>query len=283
MTAGSMFAGIGGFDLALERVGHEVCWQVEIDEFCRDVLAHHWPRVARYADVREIDPSELAPVDIMVGGFPCQPVSQAGKREGVHDERWLWPEFARIIRGVRPRYVLMENTPDLLVANNGRAFGDVLGDLAACGYGVAWDCLPASALGAPHRRDRVWILAVADTERDRLEGGESAGPASPTVRGAGQVADANGQRRRRGRLSESRRVERALRSFVDGCDALREFADVAAGQWRDDPAKAQPGMGRLAHGIPNHSHQLRALGNAIVPSVAEWILRRIDDAENGAY
>src|SRR4029450_2592075 len=114
LTFGSLFAGIGGFDLGLERAGLTCRWQVEIDPFCRKVLAKHWPDVTRYADIRELDGRTVDPVDVLCGGFPCQPHSLAGKRGGSADERDLWREFARVIREVGPRWVLAENVPGLL-------------------------------------------------------------------------------------------------------------------------------------------------------------------------
>ena len=156
-TFGSLFAGIGGLDLGLERAGWTCRWQVERDPFCLRVLAKHWPAVARYGDIVALDPERLEAVDLICGGFPCQPVSVAGKRLAQADARWLWPEFSRIVRALRPRLVLVENVPGLLV----RGFGDVVGDLAASGYDAEWDCIPAAAVGAPHRRDRVWLVAHA--------------------------------------------------------------------------------------------------------------------------
>jgi len=164
VTVGSLFSGIGGIDLALERAGMSVAWQVENDPYCQRVLAKHWPAVRRYRDVRELTGYELESVDLIAGGFPCQPVSVAGKRLAQADTRWLWPEFIRLIRVVRPRYVFVENVPGLLV----RGMGDVLGDLAASGYDAEWDCIPAAAVGAHHRRNRVWIVAYTATKR--LEG-----------------------------------------------------------------------------------------------------------------
>ena len=164
LTFGSLFAGIGGIDLGLERAGMQVRWQVEIDEFCNRVLEKHWPDIPRYLDVRSVGVLNAEPVDVIAGGFPCQPVSIAGKKLAQADERWLWPEMARIIRELRPGYVLLENVPGLLA----RGFGDVLGDLAACGYDAEWDCLRASDLGAPHRRERVFVVAYPNGTR--LEG-----------------------------------------------------------------------------------------------------------------
>jgi len=156
LTVGSLFAGIGGFDLGFERAGFQILFQVEIDEYCSKVLAKHWPHVARYGDIRTI--TELPYVDVLCGGFPCQDISNAGRREGLDGERSsLWREMLRCIRLVRPRYVVVENVAALL----NRGMGRVLGDLSACGYDAEWDCIPASAVGAPHRRDRVWIVAYA--------------------------------------------------------------------------------------------------------------------------
>jgi DNA (cytosine-5)-methyltransferase 1 len=157
LTVGSLFSGIGGFDLGLERAGMRVEWQVEIDPYASAVLAKHWPHVTRYGDIRTIDWSTVAPVDVLCGGFPCQDLSFAGKRAGIDGERsGLWSEYVRAIRALRPRYVLVENVPGLLT---NAYMGRVLGDLAESGYDAEWDCLPAGIFGAHFRRDRVFIIA----------------------------------------------------------------------------------------------------------------------------
>jgi DNA (cytosine-5)-methyltransferase 1 len=157
LTLGSLFSGIGGFELGFERTGKiQTIWQVEIDEYCRRVLGSHWPTVSRYSDVREVGAHNLARVDILCGGFPCQDISNAGKRAGIDGERsGLWSEYARIIRELRPRYVVVENVAALL----GRGMERGLGDLAACGYDAEWQSIRASDVGAPHRRERIWIVA----------------------------------------------------------------------------------------------------------------------------
>ena len=155
MTVGSLFSGIGGFDLGLERAGMKVRWQVENDPYCNRVLRKHWPDVVRYGDIKLIDWHAVERVDLVCGGFPCQPVSVAGKRKGRDDERWLWPEFARCLGVLRPCYVLIENVSGLLV----RGFADVLRDLAACGYDAEWDNLPAGAFGAHQLRYRIYVIA----------------------------------------------------------------------------------------------------------------------------
>lgn len=156
MKFGSLFSGIGGIDLGLERAGMKCEWQVEIDEYCQKVLQKHWPHVTRYGDVRECGKHNLTKVDLIAGGFPCQDVSNAGKKAGIEGERsGLWKEFYRVIYELRPHYVLVENVSALL----NRGMGRILGDLASIGYDAEWEVLPACAFGAPHRRDRVFIVA----------------------------------------------------------------------------------------------------------------------------
>jgi len=171
MRAGSLFSGIGGFDLGLERAGFTISWQVEIDPYCQRVLAKHWPNVTRYGDITAMDWTTVQPVDLLCGGFPCQDLSFAGKRAGIDGARsGLWSEYVRAIRHLRPRYVLVENVPGLLT---NQYLGRVLGDLAQSGYDAEWDCIPASAVGAPHRRDRVWIVAYHQREQIDTERGVS--------------------------------------------------------------------------------------------------------------
>ena len=158
MTFGSLFAGIGGMDLGLERAGMTCKWQVEIDPFARQVLAKHWPDVPKHDDVRTFPPTtpEDWHVDLIAGGFPCQDISYAGKGAGLAGERsGLWYEFARIVRDLRPRFVLVENVSALLV----RGLDAVLGTLASMGFDAEWGCIPAAAVGAPHIRERVFLVA----------------------------------------------------------------------------------------------------------------------------
>ncbi len=187
MNVLDLFSGIGGFSLGLERAGMRTVAFCEINPYCQAVLRNHWPDVPVYEDVRELTAETLAnasrdlrrtsgdeirdasngsgAIDVICGGFPCQDISVAGKGAGIEGERsGLWSEYARIISEVRPRYVIVENVAALL----GRGLGRVLGDLAALGYDAEWHCIPASAVGAPHRRDRVWIIAYSAEQR--LEG-----------------------------------------------------------------------------------------------------------------
>jgi len=163
ITHGSLFAGIGGFDLGFHRLGIETLWQVEINPFCKQVLQKNFPDTRRHNDVKEVGSYNLESVDIISGGFPCQDISQAGKQAGIKDgtRSGLWFEYARIIRELRPKYVVVENVPNLL--KNG--IGQVLGDLAEIGYDAEWTCIRASDVGAPHRRERIFIVAYPDTGR----------------------------------------------------------------------------------------------------------------------
>jgi DNA (cytosine-5)-methyltransferase 1 len=184
-TFGSLFAGIGGFDLGLERAGWACSWQVEKDPYCNAVLARHWPDVPRYTDVKELDPDVLAPVDLICGGFPCQDISSAGLRAGIGGEKsGLWGEMARLIRGVGPRFVLVENVGDLAV----RGLDVVLGDLCQLGFDADWSVVPACALGASHARERLFIVAYRPD-------GDVSDSLSPDRRAATGAGESRGSRR----------------------------------------------------------------------------------------
>ncbi len=159
LTYLSLFSGVGGLDLGLDRAGWSCVGQVEIDPYCRAVLERHWPEVPRHDDVRTAADWWLgrggAAVDMVAGGFPCQPVSAMGKRRAQDDPRWGWPWFFNVVCAVRPRYVLVENVLGLLDTG----FGDVLGDLASIGFDAEWSVLSACAFGAPHARERLFVLA----------------------------------------------------------------------------------------------------------------------------
>ncbi len=239
LTFGSLFAGIGGLDLGLERAGMKCRWQVEVNEYAQKVLKKHWPDVARFRDVRDCGKDNLEAVDLICGGFPCQDISNAGKRAGIHGKRsGLWSEYHRIICELRPRYVLVENVAALL----GRGLGVVLGDLAASGYDAEWQCLPASAFGAPHRRDRLFILAYYCGQR-----------------GARVIRE---------------KVQRF--STFSWCKNVRGLEDL-----RSRPAVHTPWLCRASDGIPNRVDRLKCLGNAVVPQVAEWIGQQIVKADEG--
>lgn len=159
LTVGSLFSGVGGLDLGLERAGMRVLWQVEIDPQARAVLRKHWPNVDLHEDVRDVGRHNLEPVDLICGGFPCQDLSVAGRRAGLAGERsGLFYEFMRVVAELAPRWVLIENVPGLLSSNGGRDMGAVLGTLAKLGYGYAYRVLDLQHFGVPQRRRRVFIV-----------------------------------------------------------------------------------------------------------------------------
>jgi DNA (cytosine-5)-methyltransferase 1 len=162
MRHGALFNGIGGFQLAAHWMGWENVWHCEIDPFCNNVVKQHFPQSICYEDIKQFDARQWrGSIDIISGGFPCQPFSQAGKRKGTADNRYLWPEMLRVIREVQPRFVVGENVGGLVNWDRGMVFEQVQADLEAEGYESAAFILPACALNAPHRRDRIWFIAHA--------------------------------------------------------------------------------------------------------------------------
>lgn len=237
MTIGSLFSGIGGLELGLEWAGlGPVAWQVELDPWCRGVLAMHWPDAVRHADVRHVGARNLQPVEVICGGFPCQDISYAGKGAGLAGARsGLWYEFARIIGELGPRYVVVENVAALLR----RGMGEVLGTLSDLGYDAEWSTVTACSVGAPHPRARMFILA--HTNREQLgDGGSYSNGEEPYCR-----RDHHGTRR----AVDAKRTEWPKESDVD-----RILDGVAS---------------RLDRG------RNKALGNAVVPQVAEIVGRRL--------
>jgi DNA (cytosine-5)-methyltransferase 1 len=246
MNVLDLFSGVGGFSLGLERAGMQTVAFCEINPYCRRVLAQHWPHVRCYKDIRKLSGEQLradgVAADIACGGFPCQEISDAGNREGMRGARSrLWSEFARILGELRPRYALVENVSALL----DRGLGDVLGDLAALGYDCEWHSIPACAIGAPHERDRIWIIArLADTANAGLQIGS-------------RLETDDAQRRvdaLRGRLILAPRWFEARRAVAE-----RQGWNV------------EPAVGRVAHGIPARVDRIKALGNAVIPQVVEII------------
>lgn len=325
MRFGSLFAGIGGFDLGLERAGMECAWQVEIDPFCLKVLEKHWPHTRRYTDVREVHgalrhgstfqrdyrwdepciaemfrgkavahaergwregefyygggekinvnhgiqvnnrasgipvessilcPSCLPSVDLICGGFPCQPFSVAGKQRGKEDDRHLWPEMFRIVSELRPAWVVGENVPGLVRLG----LDEVLSDLEGIGYSTQTFDIPACAVDAPHVRHRIWIVAHSNND------------SKPTLP-----------------INDQWKISGAMdREDVAYCclSGLQGFGSASlqgrgastghlgkGGRWLPEPE-----LGRVAHGIPRRVDRLRSLGNAVVPQVVEVIGRAI--------
>ena len=287
----SLFAGIGGFDLGLERTGgFKTVAFCEIDPFARRVLAKHWPGVPCYDDVRTLSADRLAAdgisVDVICGGFPCQDISLAGRGEGLAGERsGLWREYSRLAGEIRPQFVIVENVAALL----GRGLGDVLGDMAAIGYDAEWHCIPASSVGAPHRRDRVWIVAYPSRQLPHGGGAisEQAGRAGPA--NCGDVGYAQGVGRGAGRQRRSSGAsERSAiaQRTIQGSNTDIERLAIGKGERRNDGTKltsvvgsdwwiAESAVDRVVDGLPGRVDRLRCLGNAVVPQIPELIGRSI--------
>jgi DNA (cytosine-5)-methyltransferase 1 len=259
-----LFSGIGGFSLGLERAGFETVAFCEVSAPCRHLLNHHWPKVPCYDDIRTLTTERLAAdgiaVDAICGGFPCQDISEAGRGAGIDGARsGLWREYARLIGELRPSVVFVENVSALL----GRGLGRVLGDLAALGYDAWWDSIPAIAVGAPHERDRVWIIAYPRGEQ--YEGCCLAIRRATAAQLAEAVADDGCARlpvdQGRGSGSERTRGRASIRSSGAG---------LGRDQWR-----FEPDVVRVVHGIPRRVDRLHGLGNAVVPQIPEILGRAV--------
>lgn len=293
----SLFSGVGGFDLGFERAGFKVICQVEADPKRRHWLREHFPGIPVFDDVRTFGPEvcwELYPhPDVVIGGFPCQPVSYAGRRKGEKDERWLWPEFARIVRSIRPRYVVIENPPGI----TSLGLNTVLCDLADVGYDAEWQPLSAAAFGAPHLRDRILVVAYPGQnglQARSLRGVLRARRSSPQSEGTAQAEDDGGPREmahtHEKRCTRPRMASTPLSQVPHGGRAREDVPDShmpGRSQQRlvfsEEAAHAafehcrgwatEPKMGRVVHGLPGRVAQIEALGDAIVPQVAEFVAR----------
>jgi len=238
LTVGSLFAGIGGFDLAARWLGWRTLWYSEIDPYASAVMKKRFPEAVNHGDVTQLRGSQVARVDVLCGGFPCQDISLAGKGAGIEGSRsGLWTHYARIIDEVRPSWVVIENVSAL----RSRGLDRVLGSLAALGYDAEWHCIPAAYVGAPHRRDRIWIVAHPDADESGSQGRyraivrERAGqqPVGPL----GALADSNCELLdRSGALRSSRGAE----STNSGSREVVAHADSVVG---DERGGGDPGQG----------------------------------------
>lgn len=266
LTVGSLFTGIGGIDLAAEWAEMEIIWQCEIDPFCQKVLQKHWPGVKLYDDIRKIRGTERP--DVIVGGFPCQPYSIAGKRKGKEDDRDLWPEMFRVIQELKPTWIVGENVANFVNMELERT----LLDLESEGYTTQTFIIPACSVNAKHRRNRCFVVANSGyTESQR------------------RIQSKEGQqyRKRRKTWSESapcsNYVAYTKRTGQQTCFLEQreiQFRGSSCGitQW-----KVEPKLGRVADGISDRVDRLRGLGNAVVPQQIYPILQAISDIEGGKY
>lgn len=288
ITFGSLFAGIGGLDLGFERLGMECKWQVEIEPYAIKVLEKHWPNVHREKDINECSKENLERVDVIAGGFPCQDISYAGRGAGLDGERsGLFFEAIRLVRELQPRAIVLENVAGLLT----RGMDRVLGTLAEVGYDAEWHCIPAAAVGAPHIRDRVFILGYANSHSQSNEPFNDETQGVPGMDPNAQESCHNGpenviqartekQIEPRGmgfekdvpntyckRLEGRQEARNTEGSRPEAIELLTRYRESHGGRnWA-----VEPDVGRVAYGVPNRMDRLKGLGNAIVPQVAEVV------------
>ena len=247
MKHGSLFSGIGGFDLAAEWMGWENVFHCEIAEFPRKILKYHFPNSICYEDIKKTDfTKHRGKIDIISGGFPCQPFSHAGRRKGTDDDRYLWPAMFESIKLIRPDWTIVENVAGLVTWNEGMVLEQVCTDLESEGYEVQPFIIPACAVNAPHRRDRIWIVANRESGRQRCS--------EPERNPRGESEKEVGNRDRNGWNQNWFEVATQFCRVDDGIS-----------YWLD-------GRGRKRN---SRSQRLKALWNSIVPQVAEVIIKQI--------
>ena len=277
LTVLDLFSGIGGFSLGLERTnGFKTIGFCEIEPYPRAVLAKHWPNVPCYTDVRTLTGIYA---DVICGGFPCQDISVAGKGAGLSGERsGLWFEFHRLIKEVRPKYAIIENVSAL----RSRGLDEVLRSLTEIGYDAEWHCIPASAVGAPHRRDRVWIIAYPVSDRGRpVATRYSVSTESAELQHPNGQAHADNNKALCGNVADTSQFGRIQRNTdAGGCSERAPTPKEWTGFTYDSWWSVEPPVGRVANGVSHRSHRLKGLGNSIVPQIAEIIGRQILRAEN---
>ena len=285
----SLFSGIGGFDLAAEWMGWENVAHCEWNHFGQKILKYYWPNAISYDDITKTDFTiHRGHIDILTGGFPCQPYSVAGKRKGKDDERHLWPEMLRAIREIQPSWVVGENVGGLLSWNGGMVFDEVQAELEAQGYEVLPFLLPAAGVNAPHKRDRIWFIAYSDNKR--------------TGSGLGQVSETNGEISKRNNdaeFSNTNNRDAANSSFggISGYWKSNDFSELSTAEPNQDNSNGRPrrmdwerfptqppvrdgndGLSSRLDGItfPKwRNESIKGGGNAIVPQVAYQIFKAI--------
>ena len=301
MTHGSLFSGIGGFDLAAQWMGWENVFHCEINPFGQRHLKFYWPNSISYNDIMDTDFSvHRGRIDILSGGFPCQPYSTAGKRLGKDDERHLWPYMLRAIQQIQPRWIVGENVLGLVNWNGGLVFHEVQTDLEAQGYEVQPYVLPAAAVNAPHRRDRVWFVAYASdngsygtkngqSNRKGNDGDQarevtveqSEGCGGSAAKSGGDAADTNGTNCKT--WTHRKILGKPNRQKTDGFGYVE-----CRSQWQNFPTKSPicSGNDGIPTGLDNitfskwRNESIKAYGNAVVPQVVLQIFKTIQQYEN---
>ena len=295
LTFGELFAGIGGFSLGLERAGMQCRWQVEIDNYANRVLQKHWPSVERWGDIRTFPPDENKAweVDLICAGVPCQPVSLAGKQKGADDGRWMWGEFLRVVATLRPSIVVAENPASILSHDKGNTFAGIVAAICAAGYDVEWHTISARDVGAPHRRERIFLvgwkrssvgempllrkLPLHDTRdaRTRLPMPRHRRMGRKSIRAEDDMAYASGAG------LQGAMLENSSKGLLGPCSRARRDKDEKIPTTFTGWRPTEPAVDRVAHGVPHRVDRLRCLGNAVVPQVVELIGRAIMEREHG--
>ena len=266
-----LFSGIGGFSLGLEWAGMETIAMCEKDKFCRQVLAKHWPDITIHEDIRDLDGKDYkGSIDVVCGGFPCQPFSVAGKQLGKADDRHLWPEMLRVIKESAPTWVIGENVSGFVRM----ALDDVCSDLEGEGYRVQSFVIPACAVEAHHRRDRCWVVAYSDkNDRRRRDSTISQERHTWMEHRSGGQGQSLGGSDSDVAYSESERVQRLRSCGLEESHAhgpallpLCEGKGFGSTYW-----ETEPDVDRVVDGVPNRVDRIRSLGNAVVPQLVQRI------------
>lgn len=280
MKYGSLFSGAGLGDFGFEMAGFDVAWQVENNPYARKILDLRWPEVKKYDDIKAVKTEELATVDLITGGFPCQPFSFAGKRRGDQDDRHLWPEMLRIIKGVRPRWIVAENVPGII----NLALDAVCADLEAEEYQVWPVVFPSHALGAWHKRDRLWVVAYSGHDRRSSELGEQQEERPKEFNSSSKTDVADTQGAERQGSGDSRQGWDGLTNsgVMDNSNSGRHgIQEEQIRTGRDGTIytnwwQAEPSVGRVVNGCPSRVDRLKCLGNGQTPcstyAIGKWIL-----------
>ena len=305
-----LFSGIGGFSLGLERVGFKTVGFCEVDPYCRLLLQKHWKGVTIHNDIKKLEAKDIKePIDILTGGFPCQPYSVAGKQKGTGDDRYLWPDMFRVIKEVKPSWIIAENVRGIINIQDGMVFETVCSDLEAEGFEIQTFIIPAAGVGAPHKRERVWIVGYSKHN----------GSLTSKIRRRNKEADAGSQERKNQTIKPKRTsgsdndevMENSRRTLRQGSKLSQENANenrkedanqfkrssstseyhvanserihVQGQQSRSGQEQSrrkgwwefEPNVGRVANGVPGRVYRLKGLGNSIVPQIAEEIGKTI--------
>ena len=305
-----LFSGIGGFSLALENVGFKTVGFCEVDPYCRLLLQKHWKGVTIHNDIKKLEAKDIKePIDILTGGFPCQPYSVAGKQKGTDDNRYLWPEMFRVIKEVKPTWIIAENVRGIINIQDGMVFETVCSNLESEGFEIQPFIIPAAGVGAPHKRERVWIVGYSKHN----------GSLTSKIRRGNKEINAGAQEGKNktiksqgtSRSSNNEIMENSRRTLRQGAKFSKENADESKQknadkferssgtpeyhvanskgihvQGQQDRSRQEqsrregwwefePNVGRVANGVPGRVYRLKGLGNSIVPQIAEEIGKAI--------